>query len=59
MNIRRKEPGRRQVRAIVYLAAVLLVGGVFLWQAVNLMGEVKRTYSYLCSAMETVFAREA
>ena len=59
MNIRRRGPSRAQVRAITYLIAALLIGGVFLWQTVNLMGAVKRTYSYLCSAMDVVFAQEA
>ena len=43
---------------IAYLIAALLIGGIFLWQTVSLMGAVKRTYSYLCSAMDVVFAQE-
>lgn len=59
VNIRHSGPTRRQVRAITYLIAALLIGGIFLWQTVSLMGAVKRTYSYLCSAMDVVFAQEA
>ena len=59
MNIRHKGPSRGQVRAITYLIAAVLIGGIFLWQTVSLMGAVKRTYSYLCSAMEVVFAQAA
>lgn len=58
MNIRRRGPTRGQVRAISYLIAALLIGGIFLWQTYSLMGAVKRTYSYLCSAMDVVFAQE-
>ena len=59
MNIRHNKPTRAQVRAITYLAAALLIGGIFLWQTLSLMGAVKRTYCYLCSAMDVVFAQEA
>lgn len=59
MNIRPKGPTRGQVRAITYLAAVLVIGGIFLWQTLSLMGTVKRTYAYLCSAMDVVFAQMA
>lgn len=59
MNVRRRGPTRRQVRAICFLIAVLFIGGIFLWQTFSLMGTVKQTYSYLCSAMDVVFAQEA
>ena len=58
MNVRRRGPTRGQVRAITYLFAALLIGGIFLWQTYSLMGTVKRTYSDLCSAMDVVFAQE-